>query len=149
MANARVRDLFGNIEQQISNSVILDAQVCCCDLNSQDRTLKMRCLFSEYVCDDEIVSLSDTIKNLFLLKWVKIDRKFSSNAFGDTACADIIKMLNKSNVVLQGFLNDADFSYDNTVLSIDLKYGGLDSIKKLNFIDFSSFFFKYLPQNKG
>lgn len=135
MADKRIRDVFAGLEGQLGNAVLLDGEVCCCKLNSQDRTLQMRCMFSEYVSDEEIASLVEAIKSLFMLNSVKIDRKFLPTAFGNSACEDVVRLINKTNVVFQGFLNEAEFHYSASTLNINLKYGGIDSINKMNFIE--------------
>ncbi len=103
-------------------------------INSNERLLTFSLVCSKYFGAEEINNLKAELLNSKLkLNRVDIVPKFPSNSFSAQCFNDILLDLTKIIPTINGTFKDADVTYKNSVLTINLKHGGGAFLKSKNF----------------
>ncbi len=128
------KEIFGEgISYAVKDGLIDSAFVSSCDLDLPNRSLSLKLESNNYISEETIFAVKQRIIKDLSLSRLTLDISFTSDCFCVEACKDITLQLRRKSAMLNGFFNKAEFSLDNNVLTIDLKFGGLDVIKEMDF----------------
>lgn len=116
---------FENIEEFVD---IQKAEIAACDLNIDDKRLLIELSSESYLAASLIASVEKILLNNLKLNYVHIHTKYSENAFCKQAIVDLLNETKVKFSVLNGFFNKADVDIDKSNITINLKFGGLDTI---------------------
>ena len=128
-----IRSLFGSIINENTLNIFADATVSHCNLDSDNRKLCVSLECGSFVGSNAILSLREEIKTALKLTDITLDCKFDPLCFSADAARDIAHELCAKSVVLNGFFNSADFSFEENTVIINLKYGGYKRICESKF----------------
>ena len=132
MSHALVSDIFGAILEGFEPK-ILAGVIERCVIDTDTRVLTANIRFGSYIKRKTLGAAAEKLKAGLTLNDAKIIALFSASAFSDEAAEDIAEGLKVENVMLNGYLNGAEYVTDEGVVSINLKFGGLEAIKASNF----------------
>ena len=132
MSHALVSDIFGAILEGFEPK-ILEGVIERCVIDTDTRVLTANIRFGSYIKRKTLGAAAEKLKAGLTLNDAKIIASFSDSAFSDEAVEDIANSLKVENVMLNGYLNGAEYVTDEGVVSINLKFGGLEAIKASNF----------------
>ena len=109
-----------------------------CEVDSENRSMKLYCQFDKYLDRAELLSAADTVKTALNLDHMKISPRFYPSEYCSKAAEDITAELRAGNAMLNGYFNGAEFNIEDgaderSVTRITLKFGGLETIKACNF----------------
>ena len=128
-----IRSLFGSIINENTLNIFADATVSHCNLDSDNRKLCVSLECGSFVGSNAILSLREEIKTALKLTDITLNCKFDPLCFSADAARDIAHELCAKSVVLNGFFNSADFSFEENTVIINLKYGGYKRICESKF----------------
>lgn len=95
--------------------------------------------FSLYVHFDNIIKASDIINTEKTLagsidaELIRIKPRYDKSIFSCESVPELLQFLKRYVPLVNGFLDDADFSINGEIINIVLKHGGLDMLKKCRF----------------
>ncbi len=128
------KEIFGEgIGYTVDDDSIDSAFVNCCDLDVKNRTLSISLQSNNYISEETLYTVKKAITKGLGLNRLDLSISFSKECFCLDACKDIVARIRRKSAMLNGFFNKADFSLDNNVLTIELKFGGLDALKDFDF----------------
>ena len=128
------KEIFGEgIGYTVDDDSIDSAFVNCCDLDVKNRTLSISLQSNNYISEETLYTVKKAITKGLGLNRLDLSISFSKECFCLDACKDIVARIRRKSAMLNGFFNKADFSLDNHVLTIELKFGGLDALKDFDF----------------
>ena len=128
------KEIFGEgIGYAVKDESIDSSFVSSCDLDLQNRTLFLKLESNNYISEEIIFAVKQRIVKDLSLSKLTLDISFSPDCFCIEACKDISLQLRRKSAMLNGFFNKAEYNLVNNVLTIELKFGGLDVIKELDF----------------
>ena len=104
------------------------AEVTHCELDMEERALKLGLYSAEYISRADMLALQDELKNILRLVLCTVSAVFSSDAFSSAACADIAAELKLKNPVFNGYFNGAEYAISDGNVEITLRYGGFAAI---------------------
>ncbi len=133
MALAKFNELFGSYLPNDIKSILENAVIKCCDINSS-RWLTAIVYSDTYISNKIIERASENICKALSVASADIKTQFSPQSFSIEACFDIISYLKTKNVLLNGYFNDCELKIDSQNIAVTLKYGGLDIIKSTDFV---------------
>ncbi len=129
--------VFGRSVEGLGNTVE-NGKLERCEVSAEERTLTAWVHFAQYIKREDLLKLSDNIRQSLSLHDAKINAKYDAESYGSLAAEDIAMELRASNVMLNGYFNGAEFNVhdgaeQNSCTNITLKFGGMETIKECNF----------------
>ena len=128
-----LHSVFDKILSQKLISSLPDGEVKRCDINAENRTMDVLFEFGKYVEAALISDFSKEVVEALKLKNITVDCCFKLSEFPLVAFSDLAEELRFKNPMVNGFLNGADYNFDGSVLTIELKNGGLSSLVESGF----------------
>lgn len=125
--------IIENAEDTIKKGIIEH-----CEIGAETRELTARCRFDKYVGRSCLLEISERLTKGLSLASAKILPVFNADCYCAAAAEDIAQELRAANVMLNGYFNGAEFqitdgSERNSVTTVTLKFGGLETIKECDF----------------
>ncbi len=102
-----------------------------CRIDKQKRALYCDFKGEKYANFNDVCIAEQDIKQNLRLNLCDVTVIYDNIPFSAEYCPDMIARLKRRSSKLNGFFDGADFTYENGVLNVDLKNGGLDIIKSL------------------
>lgn len=133
MSKALFSDIFGAFPDAETSELINNCIVDKCDLDIEARALNVQLKCENYIKARLQKSVCSHIQSALKLNRCNFTYMFSSNSFCTQAGADIVSELRLKNAALNGYFNGAEYSLHNGILTIRLKHGGYETIKKCDF----------------
>ena len=132
MSHALVSEVFGAILEGMGPKLLAGViERCIIDTDKRGMTANIR--FNSYINRETISTAAEKLKVGLSLNEIKLIPSFSADSFSNEAAEDIANSLKAENVMINGYLNGAEFETDEGVVSISLKFGGVDTIKNCDF----------------
>ncbi len=133
MLTPKFLEIFGEYFSSELQNKFLDAVMKKCDLDINNRTLKISLYSDTYIRREFILTAADTLKGLLKLEKSEIVISFSAAAFCVSACEDLTNEIRQKSAILNGYFNGADYTLNENDLIITLKHGGYKKIEESNF----------------
>lgn len=94
----------------------------------------------------DIIAFEKSMESAVKLDKMRLSPRYDASLFGMPYYETMIEMLRRDISVVNGFMNDAQVHFSDSVLKISLKHGGLDILRKY---DFSGSFSKLIYNQFG
>ncbi len=127
-----IKDLFSEVLKDIPEN-LLNGEILICNLDSEERTLFLKIKPCVFVSKKQAIAFSDSIKSALQLNSVKLELDLSSVDFDSSCAEDITSYIRAKNVILNGFLDSAEYEVTENTVKISLKHGGIETIKSIDF----------------
>ncbi len=127
--------LIGDLDGQINDSALESVFVTCCDLDIENRTLTLHLFSNTYISQSTLYAVKQQITRCLSLAHFDMHTTFSSECFCEGSCADIVLEIRRRSAMLNGYFNKAEYSVGPNTVTIDLKFGGIDTIKGCEFTE--------------
>ncbi len=125
---------FGELFNGISeNEVVLSAVITRCNLDTDGRIFDISLKADAFVSHSELFTVKERIKNSLNLNGCNLSCTFSPESLNSAACADMVSEMCAKSAVFNGYFNDAEYSVEDDVLTVTLKYGGYENITGADF----------------
>ncbi len=134
-----LHSVFDSVLSEEVKSALPQGEVLACDVNMENRRLEGEISFTKYVSTELVSKMRREIVSALKLNSIFLEVTFPEDSLCEEACRDIADVLRRKNGILNGFLNDATYTFSNECLVIDLKFGGLSVLEEAGFErDFAS-----------
>ncbi|MBQ2676001.1 MAG: PolC-type DNA polymerase III [Clostridia bacterium] len=128
-----VREVF---ERYIKDDKLLSVfggfKISSCRIAREQRYMQCEFVADKYISGSDIAEFENIIKSALNLSLVKISVVYENVEFKAEYCNDIINDLRRSSARMNGFFDGAEYKYENNVLTVNLKNGGMSIIEQLN-----------------
>lgn len=124
-----LKELFSDYSELIPNS-LTDGDVLKITHTENMESLKVFCSFNKLTQDKDIIKFENSIRKALNLKDFLLLCKYTPDLFCLDYLPQIISKLKRKFAVVNGFLDNADFSLNENVLTVTLKNGGYDLLIK-------------------
>lgn len=129
--NTTLAMLFGQyLKDQDIPQALLDAQVLYIDTNWEEAYLAVTIKPDILLCKKDILAFQNSLRQKLKLKTLLIRTKYQPNQFDVSYLPEIVAALKSKVPVVNGYFNDATATFENKVLIIDLKHGGVELLQK-------------------
>ena len=132
MMNKKVIDVFGNVLNSEIKEIFKDVILSYCGINRENRYLKCEAVSNQYIHASQIEELRKQIKTGMDLNAISFEIVYQDIELKNEYFADIFSAIKLKFAGLNGFFNDAEFNFENNVLTIELKHGGIEILEQLN-----------------
>lgn len=129
--NKKVIEVFGNVLNAEIKEKFKDLTLSYCGINRQNRFLKCEAVSDKYIYNKECEALRQQIKDGMGLNAIVFEIVYQNLELKSEYFDDIFLYIKKANSGLNGFFNDAEFTFENKLLTINLKHGGLEILEQL------------------
>ncbi|MCQ2450849.1 MAG: PolC-type DNA polymerase III [Clostridia bacterium] len=119
---------FESFPKELEKAVAND-----CNLDEENRTLYLRITAENYIKTNIISELKAKVINALKLNGVTVDISFGENCFCVNAAEDIVSEIKAKNAILNGYFNGACYDFADGLVTITLKYGGVDTVNASDF----------------
>lgn len=102
------------------------------DINELDNTVKVRAVFEKFVPYKVTRTFEKKIAKELGVNRFDLECKYSPDVFGVEIFGEIVEYVKEQNALVNGFFGDADVKYNDGKLTVFLKRGGYDILKKSN-----------------
>ncbi|HHW45874.1 MAG TPA: PolC-type DNA polymerase III [Clostridiales bacterium] len=126
--------IFGDYLDEGTKTKLCDGEVTLFKADKAKRSIYVKVNFDNAVSIKILSSVKEQIQQQLNLNSVEIEPCFPAGSFSVRYAKELCEYLRKSNAVLNGFFNDADFLLEGDNLTITLKYGGFNSIINTDFV---------------
>ena len=125
----KVKDVFGDVlsQRSLRNFGNFDCQSC--KIDREKRMLLCEFCGENIIGFSSVITAEEDIKRALQLNKCEIIVRYNNVDFKADYCGDMIEYLRRHSAAINGFFDDAAFTLDGDVLSVELKNGGLDIIK--------------------
>ncbi|MBQ4155979.1 MAG: hypothetical protein IJD90_04155, partial [Clostridia bacterium] len=130
--NKKVIDVFGAVLNPEIKENIKDLTLSYCGINRENRYLKCEAVSNKYISNDTAQSIKTQIKDGMNLSAIVFDIVYDGVELKSEYFDDIFVDIKKKYSGLNGFFNDAEFNFQDNVLTINLKHGGIEILEQLN-----------------
>ncbi len=130
--NKKVIDVFGSVLNTEIKESIKDLTLSYCGINRENRFLKCEAVSDKYIYNNCLEDIKVQIKNGMSLNSIVFDIVYEGVELKSEYFDDIFIDIKKKYSGLNGFFNDAEYSFENNVLKINLKHGGIEILEQLN-----------------
>ena len=124
----RLHNVFDKILSEKLISVLPDGELKRCDINMEERAMEVFVLFDKYVSPSVVLDLQKEISSALKLKKINLEHSFKQDKIPTSALKEMAEELRFKNPMVNGFLNDAEYSLEGDTVTIELKNGGLSSL---------------------
>ena len=128
------KEIFGNYISENTKKCFSSSEVLKCGLDKESRVLSLSLKSRDYITQEQKNAFKNEVVSALKLSGLNIDIIFEKSAFGSVAIEDIVNRIRLKNVVLNGYFNSAEYSYDADKIDICLKYGGYKTINDCGFV---------------
>ncbi len=132
MAKPLFAEIFGGFIGEDALLKIKDAKVEICELNIDDRSLKLVLSPQNYIERKIQLELYESLKTALKLETLNVEYNFKALDFCALACADIATELRLKNTAVNGYFAEAEYELAENSVKITLKHGGYNTICALN-----------------
>ncbi len=129
----RLHKIFDKILSPELVAALPDGEVRRCDVNMENRRMDVELYLDEYVSNKLWEQMSREIVTALRLNSIGFSVSFDGGCLSVEACKDMVEELRHKNGMLNGFLNEAEYVLKDDVLTIELKLGGLSTIRDSGF----------------
>lgn len=131
MASNILKDFFSDFSQAIPKS-LEDGRLLRIDINEQKNTVETFVALGKFAPYDDVRRFEKNIAKFLGVNRFFLSCKYAPDVFGVELFEEIVKFVKEQNALVNGFFADADVTYENNKLTIFLKHGGFDMLKKSN-----------------
>ncbi|MBQ4131635.1 MAG: PolC-type DNA polymerase III [Clostridia bacterium] len=128
-----LHSVFDKVLSKTLISSLPNGEVKRCDVNMEARTINLDICFDEYVSYTLIANMQREIVAALKLNGITVTHSFFNLSPTSLACKEMAEELRFKNPMVNGFLNDAEYNLMGDALNIELKNGGLSSLKASGF----------------
>ena len=128
----RFKTLFLGCTTATLQESMLEAEVLYIDTRRESGELEVTIRPSRLLCKEMVCIAQNEIKKSLDLTIVKIHTKYTKDMFGAEYFEEIIFALKSCVAMINGYFDDAVATYQDNLLSIELKHGGADLLQKCN-----------------
>ncbi|MBE6781666.1 MAG: PolC-type DNA polymerase III [Ruminococcaceae bacterium] len=126
--------VFGEeIFSQIQDPSLGGVFVSCCQIDSQSRSLFLKLKCNNYISKNTVSKIKDILSKVYKLNKTDIVTLFDENCFCLESCRDIVEEIRRKSALLNGYFNKAEYTLEKNTLTIELKFGGLETIENCEF----------------
>ncbi len=125
--------LFGSYINKGALENFRGATVTLCNLDTENRTLNLHINCKKHIAQNAVIAFREEIKAALQLQSIELELCFAPECFNAEAAADVVAEIRAKSVVLNGFFNSAEYSYENNTVVINLKFGGYERILESKF----------------
>lgn len=130
--NKRVIDVFGSVLNAEIKEKIKNVTLSYCGINRENRFLKCEAVSDDYINADLIKEIKSQIKDGMNLNSIIFDVVYQNFELKTEYFNDIFANLSKLYSGFNGFFNNAEYKFENNLLTIELKHGGAELLEQLN-----------------
>ncbi len=124
-------DMFGEFIPDVHIAELKSVPLTQCTLEPEKRSLTLEAQFEKYITLDTVSKVADALKSGLDLENCTFVPKFLPCAFGVAACEDGILHIRRRFPQLNGYFNNAIYTLEGDLLTVELKYGGLSTIEEV------------------
>ena len=128
-----LHSVFDKILSEKLISLLPDGELQCCDINMEQRSMNVLVRFGKYVSPAVISDMQKEITVALKLKGISLNYSFALDDISELHCKDMAEELRFKNPMVNGFLNNAEYTINGDVITIELKNGGLSSLIESGF----------------
>ena len=128
-----LHSVFDKILSEKLISLLPEGELDSCDINMEERSMTVAVRFEEFVPHSVIADMQREVVSALKLKGISLSYSFTSESLSESACKDMAEELRFKNPMVNGFLNNADYSINGDVVTVELKNGGLSSLIESGF----------------
>lgn len=125
--------LIGDLDGQINDSALEEVFITCCDLDVENRNLTLHLSSNAYISGETLYAVKQKLTKCLSLAHLEMHTTFASDCFCEASCADIVTEIRRRSAMLNGYFNKAEYRADRNKVVIDIKFGGIDTIKNCEF----------------
>ncbi len=128
MAKPLFAEVFGGFIGGEALEKIKDAKVENCELNIDDRSLKVVLSPENYIERKIQLELYESLKTVLKLETLNVEYNFKASDFCALACSDIATELRLKNTAVNGYFAESEYELTENSVKITLKHGGYNTI---------------------
>ncbi|MBE6739263.1 MAG: PolC-type DNA polymerase III [Ruminococcaceae bacterium] len=114
-------------------AVFGDCDMTKCELDMEKRSLAIELNSDRYIRKEKKDELCATLKSALKTSYFSLCINYTEDCFCKEACIDICEQIKNEHAILNGYFNAAVYDLKDDVLDIKLAFGGLDTIKSIDF----------------
>ncbi len=126
-----LKQLFANYITDFDD--LATAEVVACNVNKLNRSMSLEVVFDNYVNFDRITSFKNGLTSSLKLSNIALKYRFNGILLNADIIADIVTELKFKNPIINGYFNDAKYNLNGDMLTIELFFGGLETIRSTTF----------------
>lgn len=126
-----VKDFFAEYEELVPKA-LCDGKILRIDINEQKNTAGFCVALGEFVALDVIKDFERKISKAMGLEDLELEAKYAPDVFCVEIFPLLVEYIKQENGLVNGFFADAEARFENNTLTIFLKHGGFDILKKSN-----------------
>lgn len=127
-------EVFQNYIDEQTAERFSRVEVVGCDLDAEHRTLSVHCKSAEYLSEQDRRGARVLVQSGLKLNAAQLLFSYEKSALSAVACAEIAAELCHKNAVLNGYLNGAEYTLSEDVVTVTLHFGGYDHIDGSDFV---------------
>ena len=126
------RDFFGQELNEVKlKDELLDGKLSRFLINKQTGGVVLYAVFDTFVEYSDILMLCKQLQSKLSINRFSVSPKFPQDSFGVNALNSIVMKLKEKDASMNGSFRDAQASYENGILKIELFHGGSELLGKL------------------
>ncbi|MBO5321116.1 MAG: PolC-type DNA polymerase III [Clostridia bacterium] len=133
MSRPSYSEIFGNFPEADIGNLINSCTVAKCNLDKEKRDIDLILEAKKYISLEIKRKVVNYIKTALQLNNCRVNFVFSENAFCVLAAKDIAEEVRYKNAAVNGYLNGAEYKFDDEKVKITLKHGGFKKIEDCGF----------------
>ncbi|HPF56368.1 MAG TPA: PHP domain-containing protein, partial [Clostridiales bacterium] len=118
----------------ISDPLVALGEIRGLEIDKKEKFIRLEALYFELIEPKAIEHAQDELCGLYKLKFVKIYPIYPAELLTTEYLSALCEILRDKMAVVNGFLDESKYSYEDKKLMIELKYGGKELLEKSDFI---------------
>lgn len=131
MASNVLKEFFSDFSDIIPKS-LEDGKLLRIDINETHNTAKVFVALGEFATYNVVRQFEIRMAKALGINGFELVCKYAPDVFGVKIFGEIVEFVKEQNALVNGFFNDAEVEYKDGKLTIFLKRGGFDILKKSN-----------------
>ena len=127
-------------------SALSQAEIKSYNIDIEAREISLGLFSDTYIKNEEFFDFKASCVSAMSLNSIEIEVDYSSSCFCQEACKDIAADICRKSIVLNGYLNQAEYKTEGNKVIIGLKFGGLETLTQN---DFALVFAKRVKESFG
>lgn len=131
MQGSQISEIFFKYIKDISSYTdIGDGKILCVEIEKESKEIIITAVFEKLIKMNDIFQLEKELQQSLELNKATILPKYSKDKFSSDYFQDLVVCLKKNAPVVNGYFDNANASFNNNMLTIELKNGGEQLLKK-------------------
>ncbi len=117
----------------VSDSLVASGEVRGLEIDKKEKFIRLEALYFEPVSPKAIDRTQEELRECYKLKTARIVPIFPPELLDTEYLSVLCESLRDKMAIVNGFLDEAKYSYENNKLTVELKYGGKELLEKSDF----------------